>query len=303
MAAPDTQWNTTQNNPLPAWDPTWGGYGPNPNPNPRPLPEGYKPLPTSPYVDPDEIARIQAYNASVDAARQQQAATPTTTSSTSSRTSSTSTSRPRVSTSLPSSQTVKYQQVNPPAQAPLDPRYRELDELTRQRMIELLNTPQDISPEELMRSPEAAAHRLSSQRAYERNRALVAERNAAQGFSASGAAESDIMRLAQGRGESEAAFMGELAGQKLEANRRRLEQGIQFALSQGQFIEAQRLEERLAQLDAAIRREQIKAALATSNADRSLQRELGLLDVGYRYDALGVGANRDAAMLLANAVG
>ena len=175
-----------------------------------------------------------------------------------------------------------------------------MDALARQKIIELMMTPQDIDQAELDRSPEAAAHRLAQQRAYERNRALLAERNAAEGLAGTGGAESGIMRLQQGRGESEVAFMGGLAGEKLQQNRARLEQGIQFALSQGQFAAAEAMKEKLANLDAAVRREQIKASSATASADRKLQRELGLLDLGYRYDQLGVNANRDAALALMN---
>ena len=175
-----------------------------------------------------------------------------------------------------------------------------MDALSRQKIIELLNTPQDIDQAELDRSPEAAANRLAAQRAYERNRATLAEQNAAGGLQGTGGAESGVMRLQQGRGESEVAFMGNLAGEKLKANRARLEQGIQFALSQGQFVAAEAMKEKLANIDAAVRREQIRATSATASADRALSKQLGLLDLGYRYDALGVNANRDAALAMMN---
>jgi len=175
-----------------------------------------------------------------------------------------------------------------------------MDSLARQKIIELMMTPQDIDQAELDRSPEAAANRLAAQRAFERNRSTLAEQNAAAGLQGTGGAESGVMRLQQGRGESEVAFMGGLAGEKLKANRARLEQGIQFALSQGQFVAAEAMKEKLAQLDAAVRREQIKATSATAAADRKSQEKLGMLDLGFRYDQLGVNANRDAALALMN---
>lgn len=160
-----------------------------------------------------------------------------------------------------------------------DSRYREM-------IMQLLNTPQDVNADALMSSPENRAFRLSQQRAEERQRAQMAEQASAEGWSDSGAFDSELAGLRQQRGEGEAAFVGQLAVTKMQANREQLVQGIQFAMADRQFDLAQDLQRQLANVDAALRRAQI--------GESARQFDLGL---GFDYTQLQTNANQRATEL------
>lgn len=152
-------------------------------------------------------------------------------------------------------------------------------------------------------SPAAAAYQLQQQRAEERQRALIAERNAAQGLSDSGAMETDILGLAQARGENEAAYVGQLAFQEQQARRQELMQAMTLAQQMGDQQAARDLQLMLANMDAGLRQQaltlqrqlglsdlQLRQMLGLSQLD--LQLLLGLGQLGYNYTALGVQGNQ-----------
>jgi hypothetical protein len=113
----------------------------------------------------------------------------------------------------------------------------------------------------------------------------MAEEASAGGWSSSGAFDTGVAGIRQARGEGEAAFLGQLAVVKMQQNREALVQGIQFAMSDGQFDKAQALQAKLAEIDAALRQAQI--------SESGRQFDLGL---GFDYTQLGVNANRDATI-------
>lgn len=152
----------------------------------------------------------------------------------------------------------------------------------RDRIMELLRTPRNVDPETLRTSPEMQAVYLMGQRAEERDRAALAERAAANGWSGSGAFEGGLQALREGRGATEMQIMSQLATDYMERNREDIKQGIEFALNQGQFDQAQALQRELANLEAAIEREKIAANVAMSRDDTALRRELGLGDLDLR---------------------
>ena len=84
----------------------------------------------------------------------------------------------------------------------------------------------------------------------------------------------------------------------MQQNRESLVQGIEFALRDGQFSEAQALQRELANLDAAIRREQIASTQGMHAADLAERARQHGLDLGFQYTNLGVQANRDATLPL-----
>lgn len=158
-----------------------------------------------------------------------------------------------------------------------------MQDLSRDAIIQLLQTPQNLSPEELAKTPENRAFQLQAQRAEERQRAQLAERASAEGWSDSGGMETQLQGLRSERGESEAGFLGQLAIDRMQANREQLLAGIQFAQQSGQFDKQQQLQRDLAQLDASIR----QAQLAQQD------KQFGL-SLGYNYAALQAELNRQA---------
>lgn len=293
MATPATQWNTTQNNPLPEWDPTWGGYGPNPSAGFDRMagmpPGSVDVFAMGPYADPDAIAAAQAKNAAL----QQAAAAPPPPPATSTRTSSTSTSRPRTT-----STTTKVSVPNIPNISTGVPDGNANARLAADAIRALLGTPQTVDQEALYRSPEASAMRLQAQRAEERQRAQLAERDAAQGFSASGGFEGALAGLRQQRGESESGFMGQLAMRRMEDNKERLMEGIRFAMNQNQFELAQKLSRELANLNASIERARLQTQASVAGNDLSERARQFNLGLGFNYDDLETRANQAAAQWL-----
>lgn len=162
---------------------------------------------------------------------------------------------------------------------------QSMESLSRQAIMDLLQTPQNIDPEALAQTPENRAYRLSQQRSEERQRAQLAERAAAEGWSDSGGMETQMQGLRSQRGENEAGFLGQLAIDRMQANREQLQAGITFAQQQGQFDKAQKLQRDLADIDASIR----QAQLAQQD------KQFGL-SLGYNYTALQQQANRDAVL-------
>jgi hypothetical protein len=116
--------------------------------------------------------------------------------------------------------------------------------------------------------------------------AQLAETAAAEGWSDSGGFEGAQQGLRQARGEGEAGFLGQLAVTKMQQNREALVQGIQFAMSQDQFEDAQVLQRELANLDAAIRREIASSQNAFNYAQlNENSRQFGL-SLGFDYTQL-----------------
>lgn len=179
----------------------------------------------------------------------------------------------------------------------------EINDQARARILELLNTPSTVDPTKLRDSPEMQGVYLMAQRAEERDRAALAERAAAGGWSGSGGFEGGLNALRQQRGESEMQMMGQLASTYMDRQREDLQRGIEFALNQGQFEAAQTLQRDLATLDAQIEQERIAAQVGMSNADLALRAQLGEGDLSLRRDSLGFDyaqlqyqANRDAML-------
>jgi hypothetical protein len=172
-------------------------------------------------------------------------------------------------------------------------------ELYRKRIAELLGTPLTVSAQDLAETPQAQAAALTRQRSEERLRSQLAERANFDGYSG-GAVEGELAGVRQGLAEHEIQMMSDLATQKMQENREQLMAGIQFAMNDGQFEQAQAMQRELANLDAAIKRESINAGLTEGNAERSLRERLGLLGIGYDYDALNATLNQRTAEMILN---
>ena len=165
----------------------------------------------------------------------------------------------------------------------------------RDALMALLGTPQTVDAQSLYSSPEAAAFRLSAQRAEERQRAQLAED---AGYRGTSNLEGRQRQLAESRGESEAQFVGQLALQRMQDQRDRLFMGLQLAQQTGQFDEAQRLARDLASLDAAISREGISAQSSLGFANLANTRQMANNQLGFNYAALEAELNRQALLAM-----
>lgn len=154
------------------------------------------------------------------------------------------------------------QSASGPAPSPMDAQVNDA-------ILKLLETPRDRSPEWLKNTPEGQAANASLQRSEERQRADTAQKASVEGWSNSGAFDTEVSGIKQARGEAGAQLMSQIASQYVDRDREDLMQGIQFALSSGQFDKAQALQRELAALEASVQREGMQ------------------LDNRYRYDALG----------------
>ncbi len=158
-----------------------------------------------------------------------------------------------------------------------------MDAAVREAILQGLKTSVNPDPAQVNSHPAAGAYRLASQRASERDRRQLAERSSVEGWSDSGAVDSELNKIKERRGVGEAAFMGNLATQQLQDNRNFLMQNIAAAQGEGQFAKAQALQRELAAIDAALRDKGINVA-SQGASDR----------LGYDYTSLQLQANRDA---------
>jgi hypothetical protein len=155
----------------------------------------------------------------------------------------------------------------------------------------------------LMNSPENQAFQLAQQRNEERQRAQIAERDAANGTAESGAQEGQFAGLRQARGEQQANFVGQLAITRMQQQREDLVNGIQFAMADQQFTRAEALKKELGYLDASIRQKQMELQASTEGAKLSESGRQYDLGLGFNYTELQQRAQQAAMELLLNGGG
>lgn len=158
-----------------------------------------------------------------------------------------------------------------------------MDAAVREAILQGLKTSVNPDPAQVNAHPAAQAARLSLQRSSERDRRQLAERASVEGWSDSGAVDSELNKIKERRGIGEMQFVGNLATQQLQDNRQFLLQNLALAQGEGQFEKAQSLQRELAAIDAALRDKGINVA-AGGASDR----------LGFDYTALQLQANRDA---------
>lgn len=156
-----------------------------------------------------------------------------------------------------------------------EPKPNPIQDAYRAALLKLLQTPQTVDAAGLAASPEAAAQRLQSQRGAERQQRDLAAQAGAEGWAGSGAMSTARSGIGQQRSEADSSFVGQLAISKMQQQQQALMQGVQLAQQQGQFDMAQQLQEKLANLDAAIKREALAQSGQLGNADLQLRSVLG----------------------------
>jgi len=105
-------------------------------------------------------------------------------------------------------------------------------------------TPQQAQ-QNVTTSPAMTAYRQQAQKGEARDRAFMAERAAAQGFSGSGGMETGILGLRQARGAGEAAFAGGLAERNEAGRRDELLRAMALAFQMGDNESARAIQQQL----------------------------------------------------------
>jgi hypothetical protein len=124
-------------------------------------------------------------------------------------------------------------------------------------------------------APAIQANQLAEQRGYDRNRALLAERNAAQGLSMSGGNESMIRGLQQDRSLRESQFAGNAV---MDANKVQAQQVMAaLGLTGGLLGDQDRLamQKYIADLNATLSREGLSTQSALGGRELDIRDKLG----------------------------
>lgn len=122
-----------------------------------------------------------------------------------------------------------------------------------------------------------AGQRLGLQRGAERQRAMAAERLAADGLADSGAAETARSGIEQQRGESEAQFTGQVLGGELNQRRQQLQSLLQMALASGDSESARAIQMQLANMQNDQFGDSLAFQYANLNQTSNLQALLQIL--------------------------
>lgn len=164
----------------------------------------------------------------------------------------------------------------PSAAAPATP--AQPDELTtnvKKSINDALTAGVGVDENDPTYQAQDAANKVQSQRAADRARMSAVQRAHAQGLGDSGAEDAMIRRLQGAQGEAEQAQNAQLRAGFLEASRQKVAQALQLGAGIMTAQEERDLRARLADIQAALAREQIK----------------------YQYDALGTNYSLNLAQL------
>lgn len=169
---------------------------------------------------------------------------------------------------------------NAPPPATINDAFRQM------LMTRMAEDPTKVDRSEI--DPQMGAFRTAQQRSMERQRAQLAESAALEGTNTSGGAMADRLGLEQQRGETESAFEATLVGNQLQAKRERINQALQMAMQYGTAQDQLAAQEKLAMVDAELRRLGITTQRDLGNREIDLRRELGTGQLGLGRDTLGL---------------
>lgn len=124
-------------------------------------------------------------------------------------------------------------------------------------------------------APAIQANQLGEQRSFERQRAMDAEKMAAQGFNNSGGADTHLLGLEQDRGAREGQFAANAIQGQTDKNRDAQLMMAQLAGGLLQGNDAQNLQRYGIDQDAQVRREGLATQGALGQGDLTLRGELG----------------------------
>ncbi len=142
-------------------------------------------------------------------------------------------------------------------------------------LLKQLN-PTPLTADSINQNPAAAAYRVQTQRGLDKQRQSLAERASAEGTLGSGGFDSQVRGADQQAAESNAGFTGSLGMHLFDQQRQELQSAIAAAQQAGQFSMAQKLQLKLAQMQASAQNNQL----------------------GFNYAQLQTQANRDALLAM-----
>jgi hypothetical protein len=131
----------------------------------------------------------------------------------------------------------------------------DTNSLLEQRIREMLSSnPNDYNLNSAAANAQRNSFAGANQRALEQQKRAAASRAAGSGTSGAGGFEATQQGIDAGAGQRSVDFESQLAGRELQNQRDQTMQAMQMAQQAGLTREAQRLQERLAQQDLALRR-------------------------------------------------
>lgn len=131
----------------------------------------------------------------------------------------------------------------------------------------LLNGPSpQQAGQDVLNSPAVKAHNLVADKQAEKDRAFLAERAAAGGYSGSGGFNSGVIGLRQKAGEDKAAYAGDQAAQEEQGRRQELLTALSMAQQLGDRETTRALQVQLAQMQQGTAADQLAAQIADRQA-------------------------------------
>ena len=140
------------------------------------------------------------------------------------------------------------------------------------------------------------SQKLSLQRGAQRQRSAAVEQAGARGLGDSGAMDTRINQIEQGRGESEAGMIGQILYNENNAKRGHLMQLLDLATRSGDAESARTLQASLATLDQQMTQQRFQADLGLRNRALDVQDQQFGQDLSFRRDSFdrGLGQQRYA---------
>ena len=133
------------------------------------------------------------------------------------------------------------------------------------------------------------SQKLSLQRGAQRQRSAAVEQAGARGLGDSGAMDTRINQIEQGRGESEAGMIGQILYNELGAKRGQAMQLLDLATRSGDAESARTLQAHLATLDQQMTQQRFQADLGFRNQALQVQDQQFGSDLGFRERAFDTG--------------
>lgn len=166
----------------------------------------------------------------------------------------------------------------------------------------ILNRGLNFDPNDPVFKGQTAAFERQSQRSAARKRAALAERAAARGTLGAGGYDVDTERILSEQGEANQAFEAALAGQELQKQRDQLMRVLELESGRISEREKNALAERLADLDAAIRREGLTLQKLLGERSLDIQESGQGIQNQQFYDQLGANVGLQEANLNQQAI-
>lgn len=146
-----------------------------------------------------------------------------------------------------------------------------------------------VDPNSAGLKPIIDSQKLSLQRGAQRQRSEAVERAGARGLGDSGAMDTRINQIEQGRGESEAGMIGQILYNEMNNKRGQVMQLLDLATRSGDTAAARTLQENLATLDQQMTQQRFQADLGFRNQALDVQNDQFGRNLGFQERAFDTG--------------